>query len=85
MKEFTYTIKDPLGIHARPAGLFVKEMMQFKSAVTITRGDGSSDAKKLLSLMKLRVKVSETIKVQADGEDEDACIKAAENFLSANL
>ena len=35
MKTFTYTIKDDLGIHARPAGLLVKTAKNFNSEITI--------------------------------------------------
>ena len=38
MKEFTYTITDPNGIHARPAGLLVKQLKAYKSTVTIFKG-----------------------------------------------
>ena len=37
MKTFDYTIKDELGIHARPAGLLVKEAKKFESACTIQK------------------------------------------------
>ena len=38
MKQFTHTINDPLGIHARPAGLLAKEARKFSSLSTITKG-----------------------------------------------
>jgi phosphotransferase system HPr (HPr) family protein len=87
MKEFSYTITDPLGIHARPAGLFVKKLAEFKSAVTISRTDtgAACDGKKLLALMKLKVKQNDTIIVKAEGEDEAAAIEAAQAYLSKNL
>ena len=85
MKEFSYTIKDKDGIHARPAGLLIKALTAYKSAITISRGSDSCDGKKLLALMKMRVKFGETITLKADGEDEDAAVKVAEEFLSANL
>lgn len=85
MKEVSYTIKDPLGIHARPAGLFVKKLQEFDSGVTISRGDASCDGKKLLALMKLRVKTGEEIKLTFDGSDADAAAAAALAFLTANL
>lgn len=37
MKSFEYTIKDELGIHARPAGMLVKEAKNFASECTITK------------------------------------------------
>lgn len=85
MKEFTYTITDPLGIHARPAGLFAKKMLEFSSSVAIIRGEAAADGKKLIALMKLRVKNGETITVRAEGDDEAAAVEAAELFLSQNL
>jgi phosphocarrier protein len=85
MKEFSYTINDLLGIHARPAGLLVKAMQQYASVVTVTRGADSCDGKKLLALMRFRVKHGETITVKAEGPDEDAVIETAKVFLSAHL
>jgi phosphotransferase system HPr (HPr) family protein len=85
MKEFSYRIKDLLGIHARPAGLLVKQMQGYASVVVITRGADSCDGKKLLALMRMRVKHGETITVKAEGPDADAAIEAAKVFLSANL
>ncbi|MDR1470239.1 MAG: HPr family phosphocarrier protein [Spirochaetaceae bacterium] len=85
MKEFSYTIKDPLGIHARPAGLFVKKMQEFSSEVMVARGAEGCDAKKLLALMKLRIKTGETITLRINGADEEAAVGAAEAFLSENL
>jgi phosphotransferase system HPr (HPr) family protein len=85
MKEFSYTITDPLGIHARPAGIFAKKMLEFSSKVSLIRGDDASDGKKLIALMKLRVKNGETVTVRAEGDDEEAAIEAAKSFLSGAL
>jgi phosphotransferase system HPr (HPr) family protein len=85
MKEFSYTITDPNGIHARPAGLFTQKMQTFKSSITINREEQSTDAKKLISLMKMRLKCGQTFTVKAEGEDEEAAIEAARAFLAANL
>ena len=56
MKEFTYTIKEPVGIHARPAGLLVKEVKGYQSTVTIIKGDKSVNAVKLMALMGMGIK-----------------------------
>lgn len=84
MKEISYTIKDPLGIHARPAGLFVKKLEEFASAVTITRGSDSC-GKKLLALMKMRVKAGETLVLRFEGDDEEAAAAAVQTYLSEIL
>lgn len=82
MKTFEYTIKDELGIHARPAGMLVKEAKNFASECTITK-DGKT--KKLTQLMSLGVKQGDTVTVAANGEDEDAAIETLKAFFEANL
>ena len=86
MKHFEYTIHDPLGIHARPAGMLVKEAKAFAdTAVTITKGDTTVKATQLMKLMSLGVKQGDVVTVAADGADEDATIAALKAFFEANL
>lgn len=85
MKEFKYVITDPNGIHARPAGLFVKMAAGFQSKVTIGRDGKEVDAKRIFGVMSLGVKQGQEIAVAADGEDEDEAIAAIEKFLEENL
>jgi phosphotransferase system HPr (HPr) family protein len=85
MLQFSHTIKDPNGIHARPAGLLVQAMQGFKSTVTISRGEQSANAKQLIGVMKMRLKCGQTFTLAADGEDENAAIDAAKTFLASNL
>ena len=85
MKEFHYVIKDQLGIHARPAGLLVKEAMKFQSAIVIKKDDKEADAKRIFSLMGLGVKCSDQVVISADGIDEAEAIAVLEAFFNANL
>ncbi len=85
MREFTYTITDPEGIHARPAGELVKKAKEFTAAVFIVKDGKKADAKKLFGLMGLGVKQGMEITVQAEGEDEEAAAAALEAFLHENL
>lgn len=85
MKTFEYTIKDELGIHARPAGLLVKAAKALDSKVTIEKDGKGADASKLFAIMGLGVKNADTVKVSIDGGDEEASLKAMEEFFSANL
>ena len=55
MKEFAYTITDPEGIHARPAGIFVKEAAKYACAVTISKDGKEVDAKRIFGVMGLGV------------------------------
>ena len=75
-----------MGIHARPAGLLVKEIKSFAgSAVTITKGEKSVNALKLMALMQMGIKQGDTVTVSVDGGDEAAVAAALENFFKANL
>ena len=85
MKTITYTIKDEVGIHARPAGLLGKKAKEFSSEITVSNGTKTVNATKIIALMGLGVKCGDTITVTANGTDEDEAIKAMEEFLSANL
>ena len=85
MKTFDYTIKDELGIHARPAGMLAKTAKGFESVITIEKDEKSVNAQKLMMLMGLGVKCGDTVKVTVEGADEEAAAKAMEEFLAANL
>jgi phosphocarrier protein len=86
MKSFDYTITDEIGIHARPAGLLVKEAKNFESTITLSTAAGkSADVRKLMALMALAVKKGDTVTISADGADEDAAIAGMETFFKENL
>ncbi|MDO5798889.1 MAG: HPr family phosphocarrier protein [Eubacteriales bacterium] len=85
MKTFEYTIKDELGIHARPAGLLVKEAKKYESECTITKDGKTKKLTQLMMLMSLGVKQGETVTVTAEGADEDTAIAGLKAFFEANL
>lgn len=85
MKEFKYVITDKEGIHARPAGEFVKAAKAFSSSVKVEKGGKAVDAKKIFGLMGLGVKCGEEIIVRLEGEDEETAAAALESFLKENL
>lgn len=85
MKEFFYTITDPIGIHARPAGLLVKEASQFKSEIKLIKDDKIADAKRIFSVMGLGIKQNEKIKISINGPDEEKASTELEEFFKQNL
>lgn len=85
MKQFQYTIKDESGIHARPAGAFVKKAAEFQSRVTIYKGEKSADGKRILNLMGLGVKKGDEIRVIIEGPDEEQAAEALQEFLATTL
>ncbi|MBO5383561.1 MAG: HPr family phosphocarrier protein [Ruminococcus sp.] len=85
MKTFTYTIKDELGIHARPAGLLAKTAKALDSEITISKGEKTVGAAKLMALMGLGVKCGDKITVTINGGNEDASERAMREVLEDNL
>ena len=85
MKQFEYTINDPLGIHARPAGMLNKEARKYKSAILVHRGAKSANVLRLMAIMQLGVKCGETVKVTIEGEDEEVAAPIIEEFFKANF
>ena len=85
MKEFEFVVTDPQGIHARPAGLLVKEAKEFESNISVFKGARKGDLKKIFTVMALGVKQGEAIKVQVEGADEEQAASAVEAFLKENF
>ena len=85
MKAFTYVIKEELGLHARPAGLLVKEAKKFQSATTLAAKGKTAAAGKLIAIMSMGVKQGETVTIKVEGDDEEAAAEAIQKFLSENV
>nr|WP_295946302.1 HPr family phosphocarrier protein [uncultured Agathobaculum sp.] len=85
MKQFEYVITDPVGIHARPAGLLVKEAKQHASRIMLQKGEKAADATRMMSVMGLGVKCGDTLNVTVEGEDEEAAAAAIQAFFAENL
>ena len=84
MREIKYVIKDKSGIHARPAGEFVKKSKMFNSSITVCNDDKKADGKKIFGLMGLGVKYNDEITVCIDGDDEEEAAKEIKEFLEHN-
>ena len=78
-------IKNPTGLHLRPAGILCKEAMQYKSLITFTFRESTANAKSVLSVLGACVKCGDEIELTCDGQDEqealDALVKAIEGGL----
>ena len=85
MKQFQYTITDPVGIHARPAGLLVKAAKGFSSSITVEKGGKTAEATKLMALMGMGIKQGDVVTVTVEGADEAEAAAAMEKFFQENL
>ena len=82
MQSFMYTIKAPVGLHARHAGHIVKAAKVYQNYLTAIPGERRADARHLMALMTLGVKQGDVLKVTVEGVDEDvAAIKMKALFF----
>ena len=85
MKSFKYTVRDKLGIHARPAGLLCKTAKELDSEITIKKGDVVVSATRLMALMGLGIKCGDEVEIVANGGDEETSIRVMKRFFEDNL
>ncbi len=85
MKEFTYTITHPNGLHGRPAADLVTQARKLDSAVTIRKGEKSAGADRLMALMTLGVAQGDAVTVTVEGGDEDQALERMKGYFEENL
>jgi phosphocarrier protein HPr len=88
MRSVEIAMRNPSGLHARPATLFTKAASGFASKVTVenlTRGKGPVDGKSILMLLTAGVAKDHRIRLAADGQDEDAAIDALVGLVESGL
>ena len=78
MKEFRYTVVSELGMHARPAGMFAKLAKSYRSKIMIYKEDRSSDALRLMNVMRIGIRQGDQIRITVDGEDEEQALAGVE-------
>jgi phosphocarrier protein HPr len=82
MAEKTFTVKNRLGLHARPAALFVQTTNKFRASVKVTKGDVEVDGKSIMGLMMLAAEEGAKVKVVANGDDENDVLSALERLFN---
>lgn len=85
MKTFQYTIKEELGMHARPAGLILQLAKEFRSEISIANKGKTGDLKRLFSVMGLDIQYQDTVTVTIEGSDEDVAAEEMLAFFEENL
>lgn len=85
MKSFKYSLTDPVGLHARPAGDLVRKIKTFESNCKISGNGKTVDGKKLLEVMTLGIKQGQEVEITFDGSDEDTAAGETEAFMKENL
>ena len=81
-------VTNAVGLHARPAALFVQEASRFKSKILVenlNRGTAAQNARSILSVLSLGVNQNDKIRLTIDGEDETQAVQALHRLISSNF
>ena len=78
-------IKNPVGLHAKPATFFIQKANEFKSSIWVEKGDHRVNAKSLLGVLSLGIVQGTEITIIADGADEEATISALADLINSDL
>lgn len=81
MIQIDVIVRDPTGLHARPAAVFVQAAKGFSSKITIRFDGKEADAKSIMSVMALGIKCESTIALSADGADENDAVEKLKAML----
>ena len=82
---FTFTVSDPEGMHARPAGRLVAKAQEYESSISVAYGGKSVDAKRIFGVMGLDVQQGDEVTVRVQGNDEAVAAAEFERFLKEHL
>ncbi|MBS5703135.1 MAG: HPr family phosphocarrier protein [Butyricicoccus pullicaecorum] len=85
MKQITFTVTDPQGVHARPTGVLIKKIKEFQCAATISKDDKTADARKMFAVLGLGIKCGESITLTFDGADEEQAASALAQTLAEHF
>ena len=85
MQEITLVIQNKVGLHARPAALFVQTAKKFKSKVLAIKDKREANAKSILSILTLGASQGAVVTVRAEGEDEAEAVKALKQLVDDNF
>ena len=78
-------VTNPMGMHMRPAQLFVKTITPFACEVTILANGKTINAKSIMNLMAACIKQGTDIEIQCEGDNEADCLKAAVDLVESGL
>lgn len=83
--ERTFVIGNKLGLHARPAAVFVQTANRFEASVEVQKDDLKIDGKSIMGIMTLAAEMGSSIVVRASGKDASAAMEALAKLIESNF
>ena len=85
MPEISLTIEHEVGLHARPASMFVQTAAKFTSDIEVTHGETTANAKSILGVLTLGAHQGAEIRIKAEGDDAEQALKTLEDLVNNNF
>jgi phosphotransferase system HPr (HPr) family protein len=85
MPEITLTVRHEVGLHARPAAVFVQTAKQYASDIRVTHGEREANAKSILTVLALGANQGAVITIRAEGEDAEQALAALAALVEDNF
>jgi phosphocarrier protein HPr len=85
MQEITMVVHHKVGLHARPAALFVQTAKKYKSDIVVSKDEREANAKSILSILTLGANQGAVITIKATGEDEEQALQALQDLVDSNF
>ncbi|WP_029215018.1 HPr family phosphocarrier protein [Kallotenue papyrolyticum] len=85
MPELNITIHHAVGLHARPAALFVQTAKRFASTITVRNGERTANAKSIVQVLTLGARQGSVLTISAEGDDADAALAALQALIASNF
>ena len=85
MPEKKVIVTHKVGLHARPASLFVQTAAKFSSDITVSHEDRTANAKSILTVLTLGAHKGAEILIKAEGDDAEDALTALEELVLSNF
>lgn len=85
MYEAKVTIKNEIGLHARPASLFIQEAIKYSSNIAVIKDEKTYNGKSIMSILSMSAGKGQEITIRAKGEDEEDAVKGLVNLIDNKL
>jgi phosphotransferase system HPr (HPr) family protein len=85
MQSASLIVRNKVGLHARPAALFVQAAMAHQAAISVAKGGKKGNAKSIMGVLALGVQQDDEITITAEGPDEAVALLALTELIESNF